>query len=163
MAGRFTNIEMRLDDMEAKLDRIVELCSVARPVPASCRSECESWIESRRVKGQQASKETLREKETVRGARAFRRASWSLALDCEACTNATEVDMTEAAVLPDQWSVLEQRFQTLNKVMTTKAAIAQTPKEIVWTLNKARLYRYIPVVPPESRHPHSACFLFSRS
>ncbi len=31
LAGRFTNIEMRLDDMEAKLDRIVELCSVARP------------------------------------------------------------------------------------------------------------------------------------
>jgi hypothetical protein len=31
LAGRFTNIEMRLDDMEAKLDRIVELCSVAKP------------------------------------------------------------------------------------------------------------------------------------
>ena len=31
LAGRFTNIEMRLDDMEAKLDRIVELCSVGRP------------------------------------------------------------------------------------------------------------------------------------
>ena len=33
--------------------------------------------------------------------------------------------MTEAAVLPDHWTVLQQRFQTLNKVMTTKAAIAQ--------------------------------------
>jgi len=31
LAGRFTNIEMRLDDMEAKLDRIIELCSVAKP------------------------------------------------------------------------------------------------------------------------------------
>ena len=30
LAGRFTNIEMRLDDMEAKLDRIIELCSAAR-------------------------------------------------------------------------------------------------------------------------------------
>lgn len=28
LAGRLTNIEMRLDDMESKLDRIVELCSV---------------------------------------------------------------------------------------------------------------------------------------
>jgi hypothetical protein len=34
LAGRFTNFEMRLDDMEAKLDRIVELCS-ARPAPAA--------------------------------------------------------------------------------------------------------------------------------
>jgi len=35
LAGRLTNIEMRLDDMEAKLDRIVELCSVARPAPST--------------------------------------------------------------------------------------------------------------------------------
>ena len=69
--------------------------------------------------------------------------------------------MTEAAVLPDQWSVLEQRFKTLNKVMTTKAAIAQTPKETVWALNKARLYRYIPVVPPESRHPVPLLLVFA--
>jgi hypothetical protein len=34
LAGRFTNIEMRLDDMEAKLDRIVELCSAAKPAAA---------------------------------------------------------------------------------------------------------------------------------
>ena len=35
LAGRFTNVEMRLDDMEAKLDRIIELCSVAKPTRAS--------------------------------------------------------------------------------------------------------------------------------
>jgi len=69
--------------------------------------------------------------------------------------------MTEAAALPDQWSVLQQRFQTLNKVMTTKAAIAQTPKETVWTLNKAKLYRYIPVVAPESRHPIPLLLVFA--
>jgi hypothetical protein len=34
LAGRFTNIEMRLDDMEAKLDRIIELCSAATPARA---------------------------------------------------------------------------------------------------------------------------------
>ena len=39
LAGRFTNIEMRLDDMEAKLDRIIELCSVARPAPVSAGPE----------------------------------------------------------------------------------------------------------------------------
>lgn len=31
LAGRFTNIEMRLDDMEAKLDRLIVLCSTAQP------------------------------------------------------------------------------------------------------------------------------------
>jgi hypothetical protein len=35
LAGRFTNVEMRLDDMEAKLDRIVELCTAAKAAPAS--------------------------------------------------------------------------------------------------------------------------------
>jgi hypothetical protein len=38
LAGRFTNIEMRLDDMEAKLDQIIELCSVAKPAPAGAGS-----------------------------------------------------------------------------------------------------------------------------
>jgi hypothetical protein len=38
LAGRFTNIEMRLDDMEAKLDRIIELCAVAKPAPAGAGS-----------------------------------------------------------------------------------------------------------------------------
>jgi hypothetical protein len=38
LAGRFTNFEMRLDDMEAKLDRIVELCS-ARPARPSAVPE----------------------------------------------------------------------------------------------------------------------------
>lgn len=39
LAGRFTNIEMRLDDMEAKLDRIVELCTAARAKDASAGPE----------------------------------------------------------------------------------------------------------------------------
>jgi hypothetical protein len=39
LAGRFTNVEMRLDDMEAKLDRIVELCSAARPTRGSAAPE----------------------------------------------------------------------------------------------------------------------------
>ena len=49
-----------------------------------------------------------------------------------------------APVMTDQFALLEERLRTINKVMTTKAAIAQTPKELVWTLNKAKLYRYIP-------------------
>jgi polyhydroxyalkanoate synthase len=57
-----------------------------------------------------------------------------------------------ATVITDQFAILEERLRIVNKVMTTKAAIAQTPKELVWTLNKAKLYRYFPVVSPEKRH-----------
>jgi len=34
LAERFTNLEMRLDDLDAKLDRIVELSSAARTATA---------------------------------------------------------------------------------------------------------------------------------
>jgi len=60
--------------------------------------------------------------------------------------------MEQAQAIPEQVALFEERLRTLNKVLTTKAAIAQTPKELVWTLNKAKLYRYIPVVQKEERH-----------
>lgn len=47
---------------------------------------------------------------------------------------------------------MEERLRAVGKVLTTRAAIAQTPKQMVWALNKAKLYRYIPVVPQEKRH-----------
>lgn len=60
--------------------------------------------------------------------------------------------MSSTQVPVDQIRQLEQRLGRLNKVLSTKAPIAQTPKQIVWTLNKAKLYRYTPVVPEEKRH-----------
>jgi polyhydroxyalkanoate synthase len=42
--------------------------------------------------------------------------------------------------------------RTFNRLLTTDAKVAQTPKEVVWTLNKAKLYRYVPVVPEGQRH-----------
>jgi polyhydroxyalkanoate synthase subunit PhaC len=66
--------------------------------------------------------------------------------------------MTAIPGLPtpaDLYAELERiaaNAKTWNRLMTTKAAIAQTPKELIWTLNKARLYRYVPVVPAEQRH-----------
>lgn len=48
--------------------------------------------------------------------------------------------------------LLQSRVRTFMKVLSTKAEIAQTPKELVWALNKAKLYRYTPVVPPEGRY-----------
>ena len=46
--------------------------------------------------------------------------------------------MAEFPVITDPRTAAADRLNTLTKVMTTKAAIAQTPKELVWTLNKGR-------------------------
>lgn len=56
---------------------------------------------------------------------------------------------------------LQQRLQRMNKLLTTRAAIAQTPKEVIWTLNKAKLYRYVPVVPAAERHPVPLLLVFA--
>lgn len=69
--------------------------------------------------------------------------------------------MTSTGPVVSDWSVIEQRIKTLSKVFTTKAAIAQTPKEMVWSLNKAKLYRYVPVVPPKARHPVPLLLIFA--
>src|SRR2546429_8009499 len=54
--------------------------------------------------------------------------------------------------LQNELQRIEQETRTLLRVSTSKANVAQTPKEVVWTLNKAKLYHYIPVVPAEQRH-----------
>src|SRR5512135_2645744 len=59
---------------------------------------------------------------------------------------------TSQAALEEELRRIEQNFHTLLRVGTTRAPIAQTPKQVIWTLNKAKLYRYIPVVPAEQRH-----------
>src|ERR1700686_627148 len=69
--------------------------------------------------------------------------------------------MEQAQAITEQVELLEERLRTLNKVLTTKAAIAQTPKELVWTLNKAKLYRYIPVVPKEKRRAIPLLLVFA--
>jgi hypothetical protein len=55
LAGRFTNIEMRLDDMEAKLDRIIELCSVAKPASVGAGS-----LEKAKAKGKSPQRKSPR-------------------------------------------------------------------------------------------------------
>jgi len=69
--------------------------------------------------------------------------------------------MAEAPAITDPYTEITDRLKTLSKIMTTKASIAQTPKELVWALNKARLYRYIPVVPAEKRHPIPLLLVFA--
>jgi polyhydroxyalkanoate synthase subunit PhaC len=69
--------------------------------------------------------------------------------------------MNEATVGTDQFLAMGERFSNFSKVVTTKVPIAQTPKELVWTLNKAKLYRYVPVVPKEKRHPVPLLLVFA--
>lgn len=49
------------------------------------------------------------------------------------------------------WHEQMERAQKFNRFLTTDAKIAQTPRELVWTLNKAKLYHYIPTVPESQR------------
>ena len=56
---------------------------------------------------------------------------------------------------------IEEQFRTLVRVTTTPYPVGQTPKEVVWTLNKATLYRYVPVVPAEKSHPVPLLLVFA--
>ncbi len=60
--------------------------------------------------------------------------------------------MVASPVAADELFRAEERFRRLARVLTTRAAIAQTPKQLIWALNKTKLYRYVPVVPAEKRH-----------
>ena len=56
---------------------------------------------------------------------------------------------------------LPGKMMEFTKVVNTKTTIAQTPKECIWTLNKAKLWRYVPVLPPEKRHPVPLIMVFA--
>jgi polyhydroxyalkanoate synthase len=56
------------------------------------------------------------------------------------------------AALQSELQRIEESARTLVRVSTSRASVAQTPKQVIWTLNKAKLYRYIPVVSAEQRH-----------
>jgi polyhydroxyalkanoate synthase len=52
----------------------------------------------------------------------------------------------------EELAAFEAKMRVFNRIVTTKAPIAQTPKELVWTLNKAKLYRYVPRHDATHRH-----------
>ena len=68
--------------------------------------------------------------------------------------------MTPAA-LQSELQRIEEETRTLLRVSTSRATVAQTPKQVIWTLNKAKLYRYMPVVPPEQRHKVPLLLVFA--
>lgn len=69
--------------------------------------------------------------------------------------------MQPSVSLTEQSLDLQDRVRTFIKVLSTKAPIAQTPKELVWALNKAKLYRYVPVVPAQNRYPIPLLLVFA--
>jgi polyhydroxyalkanoate synthase subunit PhaC len=56
---------------------------------------------------------------------------------------------------PEQAVAAQARYAQGMKVIadSLEAPVGLTPREMVWALNKARLYRYRPTLPPEARHP----------
>lgn len=60
-----------------------------------------------------------------------------------------------------QWQTTLDNYRTFTRLLTTDAAIAQTPKRVVWTLNKAKLYQYAPVVAAEQRHKVPLLLVFA--
>jgi polyhydroxyalkanoate synthase len=69
--------------------------------------------------------------------------------------------MADTAVATEPILGMEEKLMSFTKTVATRAAIAQTPKELVWTLNKAKMYRYVPVVPKERRHPVPLLLVFA--
>jgi polyhydroxyalkanoate synthase len=69
--------------------------------------------------------------------------------------------MPSFGALQDQLRQIENAARTLQRVTMTPYPVAQTPREVVWSLNKAKLYRYEPVVPAAERHPVPLLLVFA--
>jgi polyhydroxyalkanoate synthase len=72
----------------------------------------------------------------------------------------SSLPMTKAS-LHSELQRIEEQARALVHVTTSRASIGQTPKQVIWTLNKARLYHYIPVVPAEQRHKVPLLLVFA--
>jgi polyhydroxyalkanoate synthase len=56
---------------------------------------------------------------------------------------------------PEEIAAAQARYAEGVQVVvdSLEAPVGLSPKDVVWTLNKARLYRYKPTRPPDERHP----------
>jgi polyhydroxyalkanoate synthase len=70
-------------------------------------------------------------------------------------------DVKSSSTLSNPLGDPERTLATLQRVLTTPYPIAQTPKEVIWTLNKAKLYHYIPTTPPPRPHPVPLLLIFA--
>lgn len=69
--------------------------------------------------------------------------------------------MEPAFATLDAVAGFNRRLRLFNRVLTTKAPIAQTPRDLVWTLNKAKLYRYRPAVDRGQMHRLPLLLIFA--
>lgn len=52
-------------------------------------------------------------------------------------------------------------WKTLLRVTTTRYPVGQTPREVVWSLNKTKLYRYLPTAPVTKKHRKPLLLVFA--
>ena len=76
-------------------------------------------------------------------------------------TQEKEKRLPDYADVYAQLTKVAERMATFNRLITTDAKIAQTPKKLVWTLNKTKLYRYVPAVPEERLHKIPLLLVFA--
>jgi polyhydroxyalkanoate synthase len=74
---------------------------------------------------------------------------------------ATDSRTPTCADIHSELEKIAQRAQTFQRLVTTDAPVAQTPKTVIWALNKAKLYRYVPVVPEDKRHKLPLLLVFA--
>src|SRR5262249_9678672 len=65
---------------------------------------------------------------------------------------ATETHTPSGAEVYAKLQKITENAQRFNRLVSTDAKIAQTPRQLIWALNKAKLYRYVPVAEVEKRH-----------
>jgi polyhydroxyalkanoate synthase len=60
-----------------------------------------------------------------------------------------------SGLTPEEMAAAQARYAEGLQVVvdSLEVPVGLTPKDVVWTLNKATLYRYKPTRPPEERHP----------
>lgn len=69
--------------------------------------------------------------------------------------------MEPSAAVVNEFLNTGAKWSNFIKAVAKKAEIAQTPKELIWALNKAKLYRYLSVVEPKDRHPVPLLLVFA--
>jgi polyhydroxyalkanoate synthase len=72
-----------------------------------------------------------------------------------------DVRLPTCTEVHDEVRKLAEKARTFQRLLTTDAHIAQTPKEVVWAFNKAKLYHYIPTAPEAKRHKLPLLLVFA--
>jgi polyhydroxyalkanoate synthase len=68
---------------------------------------------------------------------------------------------TKAQEQKSELAELWDNYKTLMRVTTTRYPHGQTPSQVVWTMNKAKLIRYLPTEPVEKKHRTPLLLIFA--